>query len=107
MGEVPSEKVLENDHALAFRDVNPGAPQHILVIPKEHIADSVADLNTADPAAVATWGSMLALVQEVTSSSAFDKGWRLVSNVGEYGQQSIFHLHLHLLGGRRFGWPPG
>jgi histidine triad (HIT) family protein len=107
-GEIPSTKVFETDGVLAFRDINPGAPQHVLVIPKEHAADSVADLDMGDPGVARTWADLLAVVQQVAGSSpAFADGWRLVTNVGENGGQSVFHLHLHVLAGRRLTWPPG
>jgi histidine triad (HIT) family protein len=107
-GEIPSTKVIETDGVLAFRDINPGAPQHVLVIPKEHVADSVADLDIGDPGVARIWADLLAVVQKVAGSSPeFADGWRLVTNVGENGGQSVFHLHLHVLAGRRLTWPPG
>ena len=107
-GQVPSTKVIETDSVLAFRDINPGAPQHVLVIPKEHVADSVADLDMGDTVVARTWADLLAVVQQVADSSPeFADGWRLVTNVGENGGQSVFHLHLHVLAGRRLTWPPG
>jgi histidine triad (HIT) family protein len=107
-GELPSTKVFETETVLAFQDVNPGAPQHILVIPKDHVADSIADLDLADSGVAQTWADLLAVAQEVAASkSEFAEGWRFVTNVGENGGQSVFHLHLHLLAGRRLAWPPG
>jgi len=107
-GELPSTKVFETETVLAFQDVNPGAPQHILVIPKDHIADSIADLDLTDSGIAQTWADLLAVAQEVAGSkSEFADGWRFVTNVGENGGQSVFHLHLHLLAGRRLAWPPG
>ena len=107
-GEIPSTKVIETDDVLAFRDINPGAPQHVLVIPKEHVADSVADLQVGDAGVAGLWSALLTVVQQVASSSPeFADGWRLVTNVGENGGQSVFHLHLHVLAGRRLNWPPG
>ena len=107
-GEIPSTKVIETDDVLAFRDINPGAPQHVLVIPKHHVADSVADLRVADEGIGGLWASLLTVVQQVADSSPeFADGWRLVTNVGENGGQSVFHLHLHVLAGRRLTWPPG
>lgn len=107
-GEIPSTKVIETDDVLAFRDINPGAPQHVLVIPKAHLADSVADLGVGDAEMARVWSALLGVVQQVAASSPeFADGWRLVTNVGENGGQSVFHLHLHVLGGRRLTWPPG
>lgn len=107
-GELPSMKVFETETVLAFQDANPGAPQHILVIPKDHIADSIADLELTDSDVVQAWADLLAAAQEVAGSKPeFADGWRFVTNVGENGGQSVFHLHLHLLAGRRLAWPPG
>jgi histidine triad (HIT) family protein len=107
-GEIPSTKVIETEDVLAFRDINPGAPQHVLVIPKKHVADSVADLGVGDEEVARLWSALLAVVQQVAASSPeFAAGWRLVTNVGENGGQSVFHLHLHVLAGRRLTWPPG
>lgn len=107
-GEIPSTKVVETDQILAFRDINPGAPQHVLIIPKEHIADSVADLDVSESGVTQTWADLLAVAQQIAASSPeFADGWRLVTNVGENGGQSVFHLHLHVLAGRRLAWPPG
>ena len=107
-GEIPTTIVAETDDVLAFRDINPGAPQHVLVIPKQHLADSVADLDLGDPGVAQTWANLLAVVQGVAGASAdFADGWRLVTNVGANGGQSVFHLHLHVLAGRRLAWPPG
>jgi histidine triad (HIT) family protein len=103
-GEIPSTKVHEDDVIVAFRDIAPRAPTHILVIPRDHIA-SAADLTEAD-------GPMLGRLFATTAGIArregiADAGYRLVSNVGQWGGQSVDHLHLHLLGGRPFEWPPG
>jgi histidine triad (HIT) family protein len=107
-GDIPSTKVIETDDVLAFRDINPGAPQHVLVIPKSHVADSVADLEVGDAEVARVWFALLDVVQQVAASAPeFADGWRLVTNVGENGGQSVFHLHLHVLGGRRLTWPPG
>jgi histidine triad (HIT) family protein len=107
-GEIPSTKVIETEDVLAFRDINPGAPQHVLVIPKRHVADSVADLGVGDEEVARLWSALLGVVQQVAAASPeFADGWRLVTNVGENGGQSVFHLHLHVLAGRRLTWPPG
>jgi histidine triad (HIT) family protein len=107
-GDLPSAKVLETETVLAFHDVNPGAPQHVLVIPKDHIADSIADLDLSDSSVAPIWADLLAMAQQVAAQNAeFADGWRLVTNVGENAGQSVHHLHLHLLAGRRLAWPPG
>jgi histidine triad (HIT) family protein len=103
-GEIPSTKVFEDDLTLAFRDIAPRSPTHILVIPKQHIA-SAADLTEAD-------GPLLGRLFAVTARIARDEGiadagYRLVSNVGRWGGQTVDHLHFHLMGGRAFEWPPG
>jgi histidine triad (HIT) family protein len=102
--EIPADVVRESDRVMAFRDLDPKAPTHILLIPKEHI-ESVADL--ADDG-----GSLLAdIVQAATQLAGAEgigeSGWRLLTNVGPDGGQTVFHLHFHLLGGRRMTWPPG
>lgn len=107
-GELPSTKVFETETVLAFQDVNPGAPQHILVIPKDHMAESIADLELTDPDVAETWADLLTVAQEIAGTKPeFADGWRFVTNVGENGGQSVFHLHVHLLAGRRLAWPPG
>ena len=107
-GELPSTKVFETETVLAFQDVNPAAPQHILVIPRDHIADSIADLDLTDPGLAQIWAELLEVAQDVARSKPdFADGWRFITNVGENGGQSVFHLHLHLLAGRRLAWPPG
>ena len=103
-GDVPATKVLEDDQVIAFRDIAPRAPTHILVIPRRHIA-SAADLTEAD-------GPLLGRLFEVTARVARDEGiadggYRIVTNVGRWGGQTVDHLHLHLMGGRPFVWPPG
>ena len=103
-GELPSSKVYEDDQVLAFHDIAPRSPTHILVIPKEHIA-SAADLTEDD-------GRLLGRLFAATAQIARDEGiaeagYRLVSNVGRWGGQTVDHLHVHLMGGRAFEWPPG
>ena len=103
-GDLPSTKVHEDDHVLAIRDIAPASPTHILVLPKQHIA-SALDLTDADSPLV---GRMLAVAADLARSEGIaDAGYRLVSNVGEWGGQSVDHLHIHLMGGRAFAWPPG
>ena len=103
-GELPSEEVASTDGTYAFRDINPGAPTHVLVVPRQHITDASA--IRPEDAEVVT--EMLQLAQRVAKSEGVaESGYRLVFNVGEDALNSVPHLHLHLLGGRRLGWPPG
>ena len=103
-GKVPSTKVHDDDLVVAFRDIAPRAPTHVLVIPREHIA-SAADL-TEDHAPLL--GRLFAVAAKVARDEEIaDGGYRLVSNVGRWGGQTVDHLHVHLLGGRPFSWPPG
>ena len=103
-GEIPSDNVHEDEHVYALNDINPQAPVHHLVIPKRHIA-SADDLTEAE-------GELLGRLFAVTGSLAAaaglpDRGYRVVTNVGADGGQSVDHLHFHLLGGRAMRWPPG
>jgi histidine triad (HIT) family protein len=103
-GEVPAAHVHEDETVIAFRDINPQAPTHILVIPREHIG-SAANLT---PAQDALWGHLLQVAQRLAASEGIDAtGYRIVTNVGRGGGQTVGHLHLHLLGGRPMTWPPG
>jgi histidine triad (HIT) family protein len=102
--EVPSEILHESDRVVAFRDTNPQAPVHILLIPKEHIG-SIAEIEEGHGpllAELARTAAHLANAEGIAES-----GWRLVTNVGSGAGQSVLHLHVHLLGGRQLGWPPG
>lgn len=96
-GEIPSTKVYEDDKVLAFRDINPMAPTHILVIPKEHIG-GVDELN-ADNSAVVAY--IFAKIAEIAKKEGLTGGYRVVSNVGEDGGQTVRHLHFHILGGKK------
>ncbi len=102
-GEIPSTIVYQDDDVVAFRDINPAAPQHILIIPRRHIASST-DLTTED-------GPLLAHIYVTATQVArelnLERGYRIVTNVGPDAGQAVFHLHFHLLGGRPLGWPPG
>ena len=103
-GAIPSTTVHEDDVVLAIRDIAPQAPTHILVIPRAHI-ESALDLTDADSVVV---GRIFAVAADLARSEGIaDAGYRLVSNVGAWGGQSVDHLHLHLMGGRPFSWPPG
>ena len=103
-GEIPADKIYENEHVVAFRDLGPQAPTHALVIPKRHIA-TLNDLTDADAELV---GRMyLAAKQVAAQDSLSESGYRTVMNCNADGGQTVFHLHLHVLGGRRMTWPPG
>jgi histidine triad (HIT) family protein len=102
--DVPADIVRESDRLVAFRDTNPQAPTHILLVPKEHIP-SIAEIDDRH-------GDLLvdiaqAATQLAAAEGIEESGWRLVTNVGPDAGQSVFHLHFHLLGGRRMSWPPG
>ena len=103
-GEVPSTKVYEDDSSYAFRDISPAAPTHVLVIPRRHV-ENAHHLTAEDGDLLA---SLLTAAQEVARQEGIaDSGYRLVFNVGEDALNSVPHLHLHVIGGRRMGWPPG
>jgi len=102
-GEIPADVVAEGDSWMAFRDIQPQAPVHVLVIPRAHV-DSAAELE-AEPALA---GDLLKAVAAVARQEGLvEEGFRVVTNVGERAGQSVMHLHFHLLGGRRMHWPPG
>lgn len=102
-GEVPATVVHETPRTLAIRDVNPQAPTHVLVIPRDHVAD-VAELAERDPHYA---GEVLAAAAAVARAEGLAGGYRLVTNTGDDAGQTVHHLHVHLLGGRALGWPPG
>ncbi|MDE7294787.1 MAG: histidine triad nucleotide-binding protein [Oscillospiraceae bacterium] len=102
-GEIPSEKVYEDDLCYAFKDINPVAPTHVLVIPKEHIA-SCGEITSENSAVVA---HIFEVISKLAKELDLKDGFRVVSNCGEAAGQTVFHLHFHLLGGRQFGWPEG
>jgi histidine triad (HIT) family protein len=103
-GEIPSNRVHEDDLVIAIRDIAPRAPTHILVLPREHVA-SAADLTEAHASLV---GRIFAVAAELARSERIaEGGYRVVTNVGTWGGQSVDHLHFHLMGGRPFSWPPG
>ena len=95
-GELPTELLLETEHVVAFRDINPVAPTHILVIPKKHVP-SLAGLEPEDQALM---GELMAAVKELAEQEGLSSGYRVVANTGSDGGQSVNHLHFHLLGGR-------
>ncbi len=102
--EIPADIVCESEHALAFRDISPVAPTHVLVIPKKHIA-TANDISPEDKDVI---GELYLLAQKVIEiEGLISSGHRLVMNVGAGGGQSVFHIHLHVIGGRSLSWPPG
>jgi histidine triad (HIT) family protein len=101
-GEVPADMVHEDDEVVAFRDVAPRAPTHVLVIPRRHVADADA-LTDRDGSLVARCFAVIRLVAE---AEGLGTGYRIVANVGADAGQTVPHLHFHLLGGRQLGWPP-
>jgi histidine triad (HIT) family protein len=103
-GEIPSEKVYEDDRVLAFKDINPVAPVHVLLIPKEHHSD-VIEAADRDPAVL---GHLFTVASKLAKELGLsEKGFRVVNNYGKEGGQTVFHLHFHLIGGRQLTWPPG
>ena len=103
-GEIPADIVRETDDIIAFRDINPQAPTHILIIPRTHVA-TVNDL-TPDHASIV--GKLFLVAGEIAAEEGFARnGYRLVVNCNEAAGQTVFHIHLHLLGGRSLTWPPG
>ena len=103
-GEIPSTTVAEDDAVLAIRDIAPRAPTHVLLLPREHIR-SAAELSDADAALL---GRLFALAAEIARNEGIaEGGYRVVTNIGTWGGQSVDHLHFHLMGGRPFSWPPG
>lgn len=103
-GDIPCDKVYENDDVIAFRDVNPQAPTHILIVPHKHIA-TINDLEDEDKDIV---GQMLLAAQDIAGYEGIaEDGYRLVMNCNARAGQTVFHIHLHLMGGRVMTWPPG
>lgn len=103
-GDIPSTAVYQDDTTYAFRDINPQAPVHVLVVPRQHIAR----ISDASPADEAMLGHLLFVAAEIARQEGIsDAGYRLVVNCGEHGQQAVEHLHVHVMGGRQLNWPPG
>jgi histidine triad (HIT) family protein len=103
-GEIPSKRVYEDDELIAFEDINPQAPTHVLVIPRRHVA-SLNDLTEDDDRLI---GVMVRRAAAIAESRGIDgAGYRTVFNCNSAAGQTVFHIHLHLLGGRRMTWPPG
>jgi histidine triad (HIT) family protein len=101
--ELDADIVRESDAVLAFRDINPAAPTHVLVIPKDHVA-SAAELSSSH---VEVLGELFETLAEIAKQEGLDGGYRIVTNVGADAGQSVHHLHFHLIGGRQMAWPPG
>lgn len=103
-GEIPADIVYEDDQSLAFRDVNPQAPTHILIIPRKEIA-SINDLSPEDEQLM---GHLFIVAQKIAEQeNLIESGYRTIINCGEGAGQTVFHLHVHLMGGRSMNWPPG
>jgi histidine triad (HIT) family protein len=103
-GEIPASIVYQDDRIVAFRDINPQAPGHVLVIPKKHVA-TLNDLSNEDDALV---GEMVRRSAAIARDLGYgERGYRTVFNCNAEAGQTVFHIHLHLLGGRKFAWPPG
>lgn len=102
-GELPSKKVYEDEEILAFHDISPQAPVHVIIIPKVHIA-SVDELPNEEQAVV---GKIFGVIKSIAQELNLKQGYRIVVNCGEDGQQTVPHLHFHLIGGRKMTWPPG
>jgi len=103
-GDIPADIIYETESSIAFRDVNPQAPTHVLIIPRQHIA-TINDLNAGDESTV---GDLYLAARKIAVEEGFaDDGYRVAMNCNQAAGQTVFHIHLHLLGGRDFGWPPG
>lgn len=103
-GDIPASKLYEDEHVVAFRDLHPQAPTHVLIIPRRHIAT----LNDLEPGDAELIGRMYLAAKQVAADLGIaESGYRTAFNCNRDGGQEVFHLHLHLLGGRRMSWPPG
>lgn len=103
-GEISPDKIMETDNILAFRDINPQAPTHILIIPKKHIS-TINDITEEDTQVM---GKLYQAAKEIAAQEGLaEPGYRTVMNCNSDGGQAVYHIHLHLLGGRAMGWPPG
>ena len=102
--EIPADIVYETDRMLAFRDINPQAPVHVLIIPKDHVR-TLNDLSSSNAGLL---GEILVAATEIAKAEGIaESGYRLVMNCNPHGGQSVYHIHMHLLGGRQMHWPPG
>ncbi len=103
-GDIPGDIIYENDHVLAFNDINPQAPSHVLIIPKQHIST----INDIAPAQTALVGELYLAAAQIARERGFaEQGYRVVMNCNEGAGQTVFHIHLHLLAERPLSWPPG
>ncbi len=102
-GDVPADIVHEDERCIAFRDINPQAPTHLLIVPRKPIP-TLDDLEPEDAGLV---GHLFLVARQLAAEEELTDGYRTVFNCGDHGQQSVYHLHLHLLGGRQLSWPPG
>ncbi|HKR32372.1 MAG TPA: histidine triad nucleotide-binding protein [Terriglobales bacterium] len=102
-GEIPAKKIYEDSETFVFEDIKPQAPTHVLIIPKKHIVD-VKEAKAEDAEII---GKLHLVAAKIARDRKIENGYRTVFNVGPGAGQSVFHLHLHLLGGRALGWPPG
>ena len=103
-GDIPAEIVLDNEDVIAFHDINPQAPTHVVIIPRKHIA-TINDLQPGDEPVV---GNLFIAAKQIAAIEGFaDEGYRVVMNCNAGAGQTVFHIHLHLLGGRPLTWPPG
>lgn len=102
-GEIPAQKIYEDEFCVAFSDIHPQAPVHLLVVPRRHIA-SLAETGAKDAALL---GHLVVAAKNLAADQKLGKGFRIVVNTGEEGGQTVDHLHLHVLGGRNMHWPPG
>jgi len=103
-GEIPADIIFDSEHAIAFRDINPQAPTHVLIIPRQHIA-TINDLTASDAPMV---GNLFLVAKQIAHQEGIaDPGYRVAMNCNAAAGQTVFHLHLHLLGGRDLHWPPG
>jgi histidine triad (HIT) family protein len=101
--EIPADIIYEDDHVIAFRDIDPQAPVHVLVVPRKRIA-TIDDISEDDQALV---GRLFRVASKIAADERLANGYRVVMNCGPDGQQSVYHIHLHVLGGRKMNWPPG
>ena len=103
-GDIPAKLVYEDDSIITFNDINPQAPTHLLIVPRKHI-ETLNDLTIDDTQTV---GRMVQVAQQLANEKGLaNDGYRLIMNCNDHGGQTVFHIHLHLLGGRQFQWPPG
>ena len=103
-GDIPADRIYEDENVFAFRDINPVAPLHALIIPKKHIAM----INDIEPQDAEVVGQLFLAAKEIAKQEGYSEaGYRTVMNCGEAAGQTVFHIHLHLLAGRELSWPPG